>query len=295
MAVSVVIRALDEAEAIGATLDALARQTVAHEVVVVDSGSSDGTAAIAAGRGARVVSIASDRFTFGRALNLGVREAASASEVVVALSAHAVPEDDGWLARVAAWFEDPRVACAFGETADPAFAPLQEPVRQDAAMARATPYWGYSNGAGAFRRSLWERRAFREDMPGSEDREWALWALTAFDAVCVLDPALAVAHDHSGDGLRTSFDRYAREARGFALYLGDELPPYGVRALAREWWSDQGGHRSRARARLDPRRAVRLAGKWWGRRTPRPDARWGGASESAQGGGAPDGGARDDG
>ena len=219
MPVSVVIRARDEAGAIGRTLDLLAAQTLAHEVIVVDSGSTDATAAIAAARGARVVEIAPERFTFGRALNLGTGE--SGGDIVVALSAHAFPRSDAWLARMAAWFDDAEVACAFGETVDPGFRPLTGPVRQDAATLAAQPYWGYSNGAGAFRRSLWEERPFREDLPGSEDREWSRWALSR-GLVCVLDPALAVDHDHSRDGIRTAFTRYAREARGFALYL--DLP-----------------------------------------------------------------------
>jgi hypothetical protein len=161
---------------------------------------------------------------------------------------------------MAAALDDPAVACAFGPTHDWAGRPLREPVRQDVALAEAHPLWGYSNGAGAFRRSLWAQRGFREDMPGSEDREWALWALRA-GHVCLLDPALAVDHDHARDSLRASFTRYAREARGDAMFL--DLPPYRV---VHEWWNEQGWHRSKLRARLDPRRAARLAGRWWGRR-----------------------------
>lgn len=247
----------------GRLLDLLAAQTVTSDLVVVDSGSTDGTAAIARERGARVLEIAAADFSYGGALNLGVRELGEV-DVAVALSAHAFPRDEGWLAAMLAWFEDPAVACVFGATHDRDGAPLTEPVRQDAAMVRAVPEWGYSNGAGAFRASLWRARGFREDMPGTEDREWSLWALEANDAVCVLDPGLAVDHDHSRDSLRESFRRYEREARGYAMFL--DLPPYGIGAALGEWWSDPGWHRSRARARLDPRRIARLAGKWRGRR-----------------------------
>lgn len=260
MAVAVVIRARDEAAGIGRTLDLLAAQTLPHDVVVVDSGSRDATVAIARARGARVLEIS--RFTFGGALNTGTR--ATSAPIVVSLSAHAFPPDAEWLARVAAWFSDPSVACVFGDTRGPAGDPLGEPVRQDAAMLRAAPHWGYSNGAGAFRRSLWAQRPFREDMPGTEDREWSLWTMEAHASVCVLDPALAVEHDHTRDSLTQCFRRWHREAQGYAMFL--ELPPYGARDVAREWWSDQGWHRSRARARSDPRRMARLLGKYAGRR-----------------------------
>ena len=260
MRASVVIRVRDEAAALRRLLDLLALQDAPHEVVVVDHASSDGSGAVAQAAGARVVPIAD--FTFGRALNAGT--ALCGAPVVVALSAHAFPRDGGWLERMAAALDDPAVACAFGAERDPEGRPLIRPVRQDAALARAHPEWGYSNGAGAFRAALWRERPFREDLTGTEDREWALWALEAHGGVCLLDPALAVDHDHTGDSLARTFARSRREARGYAAFL--DLPPYGVRDAAHEWWADQGWHRSRARARLDPRRVAHLAGKWAGRR-----------------------------
>lgn len=262
MRAAVVIRARNEAPAIGRTLAALAGQTMTCEVVVVDSGSTDATLAIARQAGVRVLEMPAAEFTFGRALNLGT--GAVDADVVVALSAHAVPRTSRWLADLTAWFEDDAVACAFGAERDAAGRLLEQPVRQDAALLRAAPHWGYSNGAGGFRRSLWERRPFREDMPGTEDREWSLWAMEETGGVCVLDPALAVEHDHAGDSLRRSFVRWEREARGYAMFL--DLPPYRVRDALGEWWTDQGWYRSPWRARADPRRVARLAGKWRGRR-----------------------------
>lgn len=254
MRASVVIRVLDEARRLERLLPVLA----GHEVVVVDSGSRDGSPEVARRHGAEVLTV--ERFSFGGALNAGT--AASGHEVVVALSADALPAA-GWVEEIASRFADPQVACAFGETRWPDGS-LLGAFRQDAEHARAHPFWGYSNGAGAFRRSLWAQRPFREDLPGCEDKEWARWALSEKGMVCLLDPALAVQHDHTHDSLRDTFRREAREARGYAMYL--DLPPYRAGDALREWWSDRGWARSHARARLDPRRAARLAGRWWGRR-----------------------------
>lgn len=265
-AVSVVIRARDQAHSIGDVLDALRCQTLESEVVVVDSGSRDGTPDIVRQRGVGVIALAPSEFSFGRALNTGTSHTHAA--IVVALSADALPRREDWLARVVAHFADERVACASGEVRDIHGRPLSATVLQDAHMLRANPYWGYSNAAGGFRAELWRARPFREDLPGTEDREWSRWALEQ-GYVCALDPALTVEHDHSRDSLRACFARYEREHRGFAIFL--DLGRYGLRELAVEWWTDQGWHRSRGRARVDPRRMARLAGKWWGRRRARAD------------------------
>jgi len=261
MQASIVIRARDEAAGIGRTLDRLAEQTADHEVIVVDSGSRDATVPIARDHGARVIELAPERFTYGRALNAGCAEAGA--PVIVALSAHAVPPDGRWLDRVLAWFDEAKVACVYGEPRGQDGVPLRGAVTQDAEMLGRNPFWGYSNSAGGFRAELWRERPFREDMPGTEDREWSRWALQQ-GLVCVLDPALAVEHDHSREALRACFRRYEREHRGFAMFL--DLPPYRARDALAEWWRGPHWHRSNLRARLDPRRMARLAGKWRGRR-----------------------------
>ena len=51
MTVSALIRARDEVDGIGPLLDELRRQTLPVEVVVIDSGSTDGTVASARARG----------------------------------------------------------------------------------------------------------------------------------------------------------------------------------------------------------------------------------------------------
>src|SRR3954469_13362276 len=73
--VSVVIRAKDEADSIGHTLDLLQRQTVECELIVVDSGSTDGTPDIARERGAKLIEISAAGFTFGGSLNTGTEAA----------------------------------------------------------------------------------------------------------------------------------------------------------------------------------------------------------------------------
>jgi rhamnosyltransferase len=266
-AVSVIIRSRDEEAGIGRTLDLIAGQETDAEVevIVVDSGSADRTVAIARGRGARLIEIPADSFTYGGALNDGCE--AADGEILVALSAHAYPGDRGWLARVLGALADPRVACASGQTRGPDGERLEAMVLQDARMARADPAWGYSNAAGGFRAELWREHPFRADMPASEDREWALHWLER-GRVAAIGPELVVEHDHSKDAVGAQFDRARRDVIGLAMAFGPP-PPYGLRDLAREWWADQGSYRSAARARFSHRRAARLAGTWMGHRAAR--------------------------
>ena len=81
MRVSVIIPTRNEAQAIGRVLGDLPRDLV-NEVIVVDSGSSDGTPAIAARMGARIIS--EERRGYGRACLTGLA-AASKPDVVVFL------------------------------------------------------------------------------------------------------------------------------------------------------------------------------------------------------------------
>jgi rhamnosyltransferase len=263
----VIIRARDEAAAIGRCLELLGRQRTGagrFEVIVVDSGSRDPTAAIARSSGARVLTIAPDQFTFGRALNIGAADAGG--ELLVALSAHAFPREDGWLQRLAAAFADPQVACASGDRYGPDGQPLREPVVQDIELARAHPGWGYSNGAGAFRAALWGERPFREDLPGCEDLEWS-WHWLERDRRCVVDPMLVVDHDHTHDSVPAVYRRARREAEGLARFADGTAGP--ERGLLSEWWSDPRFYRSPLRARLSHRRAARLLGERAGRRRAR--------------------------
>ena len=259
--VRVVIRAKNEAAKIGITLSRLGRQTIANEAetVVVDSGSRDDTVAIARDAGARVIEIPASDFTFGRALNIGCADAVT--PLLVALSAHGPPSDERWLERLLEPFANDRVACACGYAVAPDGGVLGGRLVQDIDHARAHPFWGYSNSAGAFRADLWRERPFREDMPGTEDKEWA-WHWLERGHVVVVDPSFATEHSHRDEGPLAVYRRSRDVWRGFAMYL--DLDPYRVPDLAGDWWSELNGYPTHLRARIGWRRAARLLGRWRG-------------------------------
>jgi rSAM/selenodomain-associated transferase 2 len=101
--VSVVIPTLDEAERIRALLAALRRERELAEIIVADGGSSDGTAALAASMGARVIADAR-----GRGAQLRAGAAAANGEILLFLHADSVFPPGGIAAITAALDRAPR-------------------------------------------------------------------------------------------------------------------------------------------------------------------------------------------
>ena len=89
--VSVVIPARDEAGRIGPCLEGLAGDPDVHEVIVVDDGSTDGTAAIARAHGARVVAGTERPGWVGKPWALQQGLEAADGEIVVSLDADTRP------------------------------------------------------------------------------------------------------------------------------------------------------------------------------------------------------------
>ena len=227
--VSVVIRAKDEGESIGRTLDLLARQSREHEVVLVDSGSTDATVEIARGRGVDVIEIPAEEFTYGGALNTGC--AAASGEILVALSAHAFQTDSAWLERIVAVLAD-----------DAGCVRLRPAVRpgRERALRGGPP--GRGAGAGAARLGLLERgRGVSAQASGSSTssaptcrrprtRSGRCTGSTAA-ICCVLGPEYLVEHDHSKDGMLDQYQRARREWRGLAM-MGSASPTRRARWFA---------------------------------------------------------------
>lgn len=109
---SVVIPALNEEKLIGDCLRSIREQDYAgeYEIVVVDNGSTDGTAAVAGRYAARVVTFTAERNVFA-ARNAGAF--AARGEIVVQGDADTVYPRD-WLKRIAEHLADPRVVAVTG-------------------------------------------------------------------------------------------------------------------------------------------------------------------------------------
>jgi rhamnosyltransferase len=229
---SVVIRTFDSAGTVVAAVESVRRQTVGAQVVVVDSGSTDGTLDLVAPLVDDVVHLPREQFTPGRSLNAGV--AAARAEVVFALSSHAVLPRADWIERALVHHQDASTVAVCGAVVDPAGQPLTAVVRQDLAAARAHPAWGLTNTASSWRGDLVREHHFDEDLDACEDKEWAFRVLAA-GGVVVVDPALAVDSSHrKREGARRYFRRVRREQR--ALLVMGALPHRTSAEVLGAWW-----------------------------------------------------------
>ncbi|MEW6239276.1 MAG: glycosyltransferase family 2 protein [Chloroflexota bacterium] len=213
---SIVIRAYNEAAHLPRLLEGIRQQTVRDvEIILVDSGSTDATVSVAESFGARVVRIPSAEFTFGRSLNLGVREATR--ELVVIASAHVYPVYPDWLETLLCPFEDDKVALAYGKQRGPESAKFSEQQiyhQWYPDVSRPRQETAFCNNANAaIRRSLWEAHPYDETLTGLEDLAWAKWAKEQGYAIAYAAEA-EIVHVHN-ETPRGVFNRYRREAMAF--------------------------------------------------------------------------------
>lgn len=230
---SVIVRTKDKADVIERALRSLLAQTIRPEIIVVDSGSTDGTLEIARSLCDRLIEIPPESFTYGYALNAGAREATA--PIGFALSAHCVARRSDWIERSLAHYVREDVAATSGQTILPGVVPLTEPFHQDIAHARRHPLWGMSNHASSWRMSLWERFPFSETIDYAEDKHWAMRVMEE-GHVIVFDPLLWVDGSHAWkSGPVDVFHRHRRATRSIRSFT--DVGRFGVRELLHEWWS----------------------------------------------------------
>jgi GT2 family glycosyltransferase len=299
--VTVAIPVRDGGDLLRRTLRALARQTVAHELLVCDSGSRDGSPALARAHGARVLEIEPASFGHGGTRNLLMREAAGTH--VALLTQDAEPADERWLERMLVGFEladdvgivygpywpreDAPIAVRLelerwfaslspdGEPAVERLVPAERALPAKALVGRR----GFFTDANAcVARAAWKRAPFRE-VAYAEDRVLAIDMLRAGYAKAFL-PAAAVWHSHDYtalEQLRRCFDEWRglREVYGWREPLDPRSLARGLRgelAATRRELVGAGvprGARLATLAAVSRHHVVRIAGAALGSRADR--------------------------
>ena len=170
--VSIIIRTKNEETWISQCLSAVYAQSYKNiEVVVVDNNSTDSTLVRCKEFPVKIRHI--DEFYPGRAINLGVKN--SDGELIVCLSCHCVPAHE-WLEELIKPLKDEDIAGVYGR---------QLPTTQTNSIDSRDLYLVFGvesrvqkedtffhNANSAFRRSIWEKYEFDNNITNVEDRLW---------------------------------------------------------------------------------------------------------------------------
>lgn len=238
--ISVAIPVRNGAEHLPAVLEAVREQRIDGEIeiVVIDSGSTDGSAWLCEQAGARVERIDPAEFSHGGTRNRLMELAEG--ERVAFLTQDAVPAHRGWLRALMSGFDGEDVGLVCGPYLPRADASpmvrreLQEWFATIPRMARGPlgekpklgPPTFYSSANGAVSRAAWERVPFR-DVPYAEDQRLAIDMLNAGFAKAFV-PNAGVVHSHDYppvERFRRWFDEFRalREVYDFRAPLAPRL------------------------------------------------------------------------
>ncbi len=223
--VSVVIRTKNESQYISEVLKRLGDQTYGGrtEVVLVDSGSSDNTVAIADRFGCRIIHLKPEEFSFGRALNIGISKAEG--DIIIFLSGHSVPVSTDYFDQMVRPLSERGIAATFG----------RDIPRPDACPSQARDILNhfpeadidgnkFSNANAAIKKEIWKKVRFDEQLSACEDFIWAQKVMSLGYKILYV-PQASVFHSHTPSPVYI-FMRYLRERRSMKYLL--DLPCHGI-------------------------------------------------------------------
>ncbi len=202
--ISIVIRTYNEEKFLPISLEKIYGQDISKpiEIIVVDSGSTDSTLEVVKNYqqkygNVKIISIAKETFTFGRALNIGI--SISEGKYIVLLSAHCIPCTKSWLKELIDPFKDIEVIATNGKQIPiKGVNPFEErrllrlfKDRKDLIAKR------YSHANGALRKSILHLCPIDENAKSHEDKIWLTSVVKKNVGKIIYVPSAAVYHSHS--------------------------------------------------------------------------------------------------
>jgi glycosyltransferase involved in cell wall biosynthesis len=214
---SIIIRSKNEEDSIGKTLESLLNQDADHppEIILVDSGSTDKTLDIAGAYNVKICSILPEEFTYGYALNFGIRE--SAGDIICLLSAHCIPTSGQWLSELIRPIKDGSAHATFGRQVPvKGMNPFEEVSlnKHFPANDKKSGRVPFSNANCAFVRKMWQEMAFDETLPAWEDYLWYIHLKDRY--LFQYCPEAAVSHTHPFS-FRSIVQRTYNDGRAFRI------------------------------------------------------------------------------
>lgn len=196
--ISVIIRTKNEEEWIEKCLTAIENQDYSNvETIIVDNESTDKTLDIAETFDCKITNISDEEFTYGRALNMGMK--ISKGEYLACISAHCIPLNNRWLDAYLNNFTDNDIAASYGrqeplpDSSDFDKRDLWTTFGQEKKVQKKDYF--FHNANSMIRRDVWEKIPFDEDLSGVEDRAWAKKVIEEGYKI-IYEPKASVYHKH---------------------------------------------------------------------------------------------------
>jgi len=254
MLASIVIRTYNEAKHLPDLLQKIAMQKqceIGCEVIVVDSGSTDETLAIAKRFNARIVHIKKEEFTFGKSLNYGCD--AATGDYLVFISGHCIPKNEDWLEQLVVPLQDEDIAYTYGRQigkGESRFSECQLFKKYFPEVSSIPQKSFFCNNANAaLKKEIWIRYPFDEALTGLEDMDLGRRLIKAGLLLAyVAEAPVYHLHDESWHKVRMRFQReaialrhimpevYVRPADFLRFYLSALLMDAGAALKGRMFW-----------------------------------------------------------
>jgi glycosyltransferase involved in cell wall biosynthesis len=239
---SIIIRSFNEEKHIGRLLQGISMQTIAQqiEIILVDSGSTDATVAIAEKMGVKIITIHPEDFSFGFALNKGCETAAG--EFLLFASAHVYPLYTDWVERMLKPFKDSSVALVYGRQVgnqQTKYSENQLFKKWFPAVSHYNQSIPFCNNANAvIRKILWLKQPYDEQLTGLEDLDWGT-KIKDKGFKIAYEAFAPIVHVHEETPSRIK-NRYRREAIALKKIYPDEHFTLGsfIRLSVANIWSD---------------------------------------------------------
>ena len=174
--VSIIIRSKNEESWIKHCLIALKKQTYQDfEIILVDNNSEDFTIKLAKKEFKNIKVLTIDKYFPGKSLNYGISK--SSGNFIFCLSAHCIPVNNNWISELLSSLEKENIAAVYGRQVPAQFSKpedkrdlyitfgIEDKIQKEDTF--------FHNANSAFKKSVWDKINFKEDVTNIEDRIWA--------------------------------------------------------------------------------------------------------------------------
>lgn len=225
--ISVIIRTFNEAKWIGKVLEALEKQKYRNfEIIIVDSGSTDGTIDICKRHNCNIVNIKKEDFNYSYASNIGAEVATG--NIICYLSGHSVPVNSDFLTIANDLFKDESIGGVYGEVIALPDGSIIEKLFNNLGYKKALKngtviekeiHPGILSCSNAMlRKSIWEKNKFKVELGhGGEDVEMA-YCIIKDGYVIAREPKLLIMHSHG-----SNIFKFMKEFKGWRKMYEDVL------------------------------------------------------------------------